>query len=261
MKDADRFPTAASWEALRQIVHSTERELGLQFDGETSIPRGVRECVREFEIGIFMSRDMLNARERFVVWLSAACVTGSECRLVPLAKSALDGELSAKAISEIFLQCSLYAGFGAAERAFAATRLETDAEIEPDMAGAFGDASLEMRTLLHGERRDKGYSDPQAALLSELYELVAGYGYGVVWRRSGLSIRERLICAVASLACISSASDTLRKFAVTAQNHSVTNRELAEIVIQAAPFSGFPKAFSAMRSVTDALGGGKGAET
>ncbi|KAJ55799.1 hypothetical protein ACMU_08465 [Actibacterium mucosum KCTC 23349] len=239
---------------LQARANATLKTLGLSRGDSDSAPDGAHTMVSEFEIGLVMSRDVLPPRQRFIIWLAAACVHGATDRVAWLAEGAKDGNLNVQEIAEVFLQCSLYAGFAKAQAALAAAGVANVHLEDTDRSTDITQRSEQMRQTLHGQRRNEGYSDPALEHMNELYQIASSFGYGVIWPRPGLSLRDRLVCAVASLSCLPSASASLQKFCKTARDHGFEGSEVAEIVIQTAPYGGFPASFAAMQSTIDALG-------
>ncbi|AZL60041.1 hypothetical protein EI545_15100 [Tabrizicola piscis] len=238
---------------LRAIAAEAMQTFGTDAHERASVPAGIRSCMEELELGMIKSRDQLTLQERFIVWLSAACVLGQTEKLGVLAKGAQDAGLTKTQISEVFLQCVLYAGTPNVELAFKAANLGQVDSTGTDCSANFADLSATMRAKLHGDLQNKGYSDPSRKHMADLYEIAASYGYGVIWRRPGLDLRHRLFCAMAAMASLPVASASLNKFARTAISHGFTSPEIVEIVIQTAPFCGFPAAIGAMNTVSGAV--------
>lgn len=251
--DPARATSAICRNDLQTRARATLQALGLN-SGSDDVPESAQAMVSEFETGLVMSRDVLPPRQRFIIWLAAACIHCATDRVAWLAEGAKNGNLSAEEIGEVFLQCSLYAGFAKAQAAMAAAGVANVHLEDTDGSTDITERSDEMRQRLHGPRRNDGYSDPALEHMNELYQIASFFGYGVIWPRPGLSLRDRLVCAVASLACLPSASASLRKFSKAARDHGFDGTEIAEMVIQTAPYGGFPATFAAMQSTIDALG-------
>ena len=90
---------------------------------------------------------------------------------------------------------------------------------------------------------------------------MVAFGFGDVYGRPGLGLREREIATVAALTALGTAERQLRVHLRAALNVGVTREELVEVVIQMAVYAGFPAALngiSAIRQVfaeADAAGG------
>jgi 4-carboxymuconolactone decarboxylase len=74
--------------------------------------------------------------------------------------------------------------------------------------------------------------------------------YGTIWARDGLSRRTRSIITVAALTALHMPEE-LRTHAGGALHNGVSRRELCEIVMHAAGYSGFPKGVEGMRVLRD----------
>jgi len=105
----------------------------------------------------------------------------------------------------------------------------------------------------HGERSSKAHADPKDRFTGELYQVAAVYGYGLVWRRPGLTVRERLIVALSSFATLGSLDSFFVKFARSAVEHSVSKDEIVEIITQLSPLIGFPRGLEALRALRQAV--------
>jgi 4-carboxymuconolactone decarboxylase len=82
--------------------------------------------------------------------------------------------------------------------------------------------------------------------LGELGRYVAEFSYGDVYSRSGLSLRDREIAAIAMLASRTGVNDMLRIHIKGAMNVGLTYQEIEEIIIQSALFSGFASAIQSL---------------
>ena len=100
-------------------------------------------------------------------------------------------------------------------------------------------------------------------LAPDLERMVVAFGFGDVYGRPGLGLREREIATVAALTALGTAERQLRVHLRAALNVGVTREELVEVVMQMAVYAGFPAALngiSAIRQVfaeADAAGDGK----
>lgn len=119
--------------------------------------------------------------------------------------------------------------------------LEVLSDLDPDMAGQL--------------REKLGHLAP------DLERMVVAFGFGDVYGRPGLGLREREIATVAALTALGTAERQLRVHLRAALKVGVTREELVEVVMQMALYAGFPAALngiSAVREVfaaADAAGG------
>ena len=66
-----------------------------------------------------------------------------------------------------------------------------------------------------------------------------------MWNRPGLDRRERMIVAVAAFTALDYHTQ-FGKFVQSAINIGMTKAEAVEIIMQTAPYSGFPRALNAL---------------
>jgi alkylhydroperoxidase/carboxymuconolactone decarboxylase family protein YurZ len=105
---------------------------------------------------------------------------------------------------------------------------------------------------LHGERAEAGYAAPDNATTATLYAAAVAYGYGEIWNRPGLDRRQRMICAVASFTAIHHLPQVV-KFARSALNTGLDREQVVEVIMQTAPYSGFPRALNALAAFDEAM--------
>lgn len=70
--------------------------------------------------------------------------------------------------------------------------------------------------------------------------------FGMIWARPGLALRTRSVITVAALTALHMPEE-LRIHAVAGMRNGLSRRELCEIVMHAAGYSGFPKGVEGMR--------------
>jgi alkylhydroperoxidase/carboxymuconolactone decarboxylase family protein YurZ len=108
-----------------------------------------------------------------------------------------------------------------------------------------------MRTL-HSGRSEQGYASPDHATTADLYNLAIQYGYGALWHRPDLDRRQRLICALATFTALDGHVQ-LGRFVRSALDVDLTREEIVEVLMQTAPYSGFPRALNALVIAGDAM--------
>ncbi|MHB1685123.1 MAG: carboxymuconolactone decarboxylase family protein [Bacilli bacterium] len=83
------------------------------------------------------------------------------------------------------------------------------------------------------------------APLGDLGRYIVEFGFGDIYSRDGLSLREREIATVAMLTVLG--RDTqLRVHIGTALNVGLSPEEVEETIIQTVPYAGFPTAINAL---------------
>ena len=76
--------------------------------------------------------------------------------------------------------------------------------------------------------------------------------YGELWVRPGLDRRERLLCALASFTVLGLDSQ-VRKFGVSALSAGLSEEQVIAVLVQTAPYGGFPRALNALATFGDAI--------
>lgn len=242
----DRRGLTAEGRALRE-------RLGLPDDLHDELAPGLRGLFDELVFGSIWSRPGLDLRSRMVATLAALAALERAAVFGPYARAALGVGLDAAAVREIVLQACLYIGFPAAEgtlRAAADALGECPPE-SPEDRRALADLDADghaMMVAVHGERAGAGYASPEAGAPAALYGLATRYGYGVLWKRPGLTRRERLITSVSAFAVLEQ-SVQLAKFAASAMSRDLSFDECVEVLVQVAPYGGFPRSLNALATL------------
>lgn len=216
----------------------------------------------EFQFGHVWHREGLPQQDRMIAVLACLTLLRHGKMLARKVAAALDLGIEPRALSELILQVGIYGGLPIVEeaaavlagvfqerQAFPAEELLPAEDWETLQA-----AALAYQASLHGERRHQGHADPADSYAAELYAIATYYGYGLIWRRPGLSLRRRLIVALACFAVLGSVDGFFIKFAATAAEQGIGAREITEVVIQTAPYIGFPRALQALRLMRKVFG-------
>ncbi len=85
-----------------------------------------------------------------------------------------------------------------------------------------------------------------AGLAPELGRYIVEFGYGEVYSRPGLELRERQIAAVAALVAQGGAEPQLRTHVGGALRNGLSRAEVVEVIVQCLPFVGFPRVLNAV---------------
>lgn len=248
-------------EDLRRSGAAIRAKLGFAPNSpETELAPGLDHLAEEAVWGSVWARPGLALDDRM---LAVLAVLTSRQRLPQLRRyiaAALHIGLSPRTIQEVFIHCGLYSGFPTILNALALAA-EVFAErgivvAETELADRDGEALMalgrETMRSLHGERAEEGYAAPDNATTAALYPTAIAYGYGEIWNRPDLDHRQRMICAVAAFTAIDQAPQ-LAKFALSARNTGLAGEQIIEIIIQTAPYSGFPRALNALSAYAAAL--------
>ena len=242
---------------LRERGEALRRRL---FGDDDGAPALMRTLNSEASYGAIWSRPGLALDDRMICALAAL---GAVQRLPKLGRhvsAALDLGLSARSIVEILIQIGIYAGFAASEEAVEAAGAAFTSRGLPMPAETERDDTLEALTVrgrqlmqqLHGDRAAQGYAAPGNTVTGALYPLAIQYGYGEIWFRPGLDLRQRALVAVAAFTALR-LDGQVKKFGQSALNMGLSRTEVIEAVIQTAPLSGFAPALNALGGLSDVL--------
>ena len=237
-------------EALRQRL----------FGDDDGAPAFMRSLNAEVSYGAIWGRPGLALEDRMVCALAALAAVQRLPKLGRHVGAALQLGLTPRAIVEVLVQIGIYAGFAASEEAvevaaaeFAARQVAMPEELA--RTGSLETLSERGRKLmqqLHGDRAGQGYAAPGNTVTGALYPLAIQYGYGEIWFRPGLDLRQRALVAVSAFTALKLESQ-VQKFGQSALNMGLTRTEVIEAVVQTAPLSGFAPALNALGALSSAL--------
>lgn len=237
---------------IQANADATRIQLGVPACESRSPIADAMELCDEIQYGLIWSRDVLSIKDRLIVAITVCCQRSMHQKLQQLCDAGAAHDLPLSSVVEICLQTGIYAGFAATESALA--HLNAELPAIPSTVAAdqndgltlaeFAKLGAETRERLHGERQTDGYADPTHPFASDLYEIASNHCYGLIWNRPGLTLRERLICALAALNCQPGANGSFRKFVQSAVGNEVALGEVVETVMQTVPYAGFPTALA-----------------
>ena len=218
------------------------------------------DLIVETTYGAIWSRPGLALQDRMVCTLAALCAVQQLAQLRRYVAAALNIGLPHDAPYTIFTQIGIYAGFGATEAAFEtadevyrtrgiARPTSTRAEASLEKMEQLG---REIMAKLHGDRATRGYAAPENPLTSRLYPMTIPYGYGEIWQRPGLELRQRAMVSLAGFTALQM-RDQLQKFGPSAMNVGLTLDEVCEAIIQTSPYSGYAPALNALRWLSEVV--------
>ena len=244
-------------ESLRQQGDALRQRL---FGDDDGAPAALRTINIEASYGAIWSRPGLALEDRMLCALAALAAVQRLPKLRRHAGAALELGLTPRAIVEVLIQIGIYAGFAASEEAvdviaaeFAARQIDMPEDPERnDSLEALSERGRKLMEQLHGDRATQGYAAPGNAVSGALYPLAIQYGYGEIWFRPGLDLRQRALVAVAAFTALK--LDQVKKFGESALNMGLSRTEVIEAVIQTAPYSGFAPALNALGALSGALG-------
>lgn len=122
---------------------------------------------------------------------------------------------------------------------------------------AEADETRRMRGLAELAKLDGQNGERSVALLGELGRYLVEFGFGEIYSRQGLSLRDREFAAIAML--IAMGRDQQVRFHLgAALNVGLTAEELEELIIHTVPFAGFPTAINALNTLRQVLAEAQG---
>jgi len=95
--------------------------------------------------------------------------------------------------------------------------------------------------------------DALSDVAPDLARYIVEFGFGDVYARPGLSLRDRQLATVAALAALGTAQAQLTAHIEGALTVGVTRDEIVEIIIQMALYGGFPAAMNAVDAARTAF--------
>ena|SRR5215831_13344222 len=101
------------------------------------------------------------------------------------------------------------------------------------------DKGTEMLCQLLGEKRANEVREAWTRLSPDFANLVTNFLAGEIWARPNLDLRTRSLVTIAALAALGRPNG-LRLNIEMALNNGATREEIAETLLQMAPYAGFP---------------------
>lgn len=220
---------------------------------EESKARDAWDLGSAFEADYIWSRPGLARPDRHLAAVTTALVQGSIPNIDCTLSQAMVDAVEPETLGECIIHNSLYTGNRRMQdglnllQSLAGPKCSyAPAPIARQITQEIRDAGRDMKAKLHGSRKNDGHADPDNRFTSPLYRLATDLGYGHIWNRPGLSVRERLVCAIAAFTALPDAEPSFKKFALSATDNGLEVLEIREIVIQAVPNIGFPRALKAL---------------
>jgi 4-carboxymuconolactone decarboxylase len=225
---------------------------------KTSAHPDFDQLIIETTYGAIWSRPGLSLADRMVCTLASLCAVQQLTQLRRYVDAALNIGLPDEAPFTIFAQIGIYAGFAATEAAIEVAdivyrdrNITLPARVTDGLSiDALEQRGRELMAKLHGDRGVQGYAAPDNPLTSRLYPMTIPYGYGEVWHRPGLELRQRAMVSLAGFTALQM-PDQLKKFGPSAMNIGLTLDEVCEAIIQTSPYSGYAPALNALRWLSD----------
>jgi 4-carboxymuconolactone decarboxylase len=101
-----------------------------------------------------------------------------------------------------------------------------------------------LQTLAGGE--SIAILDNLADIAPDLGRYLVEFGYGDIYARGGLTLRERQLATIAALAALGNAPGQMKFHVNGALNAGATRQEIVETIIHISFYAGFPAALNAL---------------
>jgi 4-carboxymuconolactone decarboxylase len=219
----------------------------------------------DFEFGDVIGRSSLDdpvLRLAMIAMLAAA--GGRADELGAHMSGALASGISREIMSEVLIQLSVYAGFPAALNAFAVLGSLDASPVSPDASEQWSVVQTD-----EGGRRERGLRTLAATsggsgdavvrsfddVAPTIGALIVDHAYGEVFSNTDLDAKTRELCAIATIAARMKDVDIdpLRVHVHAASRLGATQGEIIEVIINIAPYAGYPTARRALLVATAAL--------
>lgn len=238
---------------LRETGQAVREELGLGGAASAEFLPGLGGLKDEMLYGRLWSGKALSNQERMFATLAALTTKQHLPQLATYTGAALHIGMTPQVIGEVMLHCAIYSGLPTLENSLEVVARVCAEKGVPQPDHVIEDFDLEtlmemgvntMRTL-HAEEAERGYAAPDSAA-SDLYYTAIQYLYGAAWNRPGPTVRQRMICSLASFTA-AQLLPQLRKWLPSALNNvGLTREEILAVIAQTGPYSGFPPALNAL---------------
>jgi 4-carboxymuconolactone decarboxylase len=220
----------------------------------------VADYTSEFIWGAVWARPELDIRYRMLANLGILSTLQRMSQLRTYINSALNMGLSPEEVVEVFIHCSMYAGFPTAVNSLELAReifeqrgIEASPEAPVEVPLEEQEArGLALWETLVGDADDSGYAAAVEAVSPYLNRLHLRYGLGELFQRPGLDLKSRVVCTLAALVSLR-ADPELRTWLGAAVRAGFSREEVVELLVHTAPYAGFPAAMNAMAIAAEAL--------
>jgi alkylhydroperoxidase/carboxymuconolactone decarboxylase family protein YurZ len=206
------------------------------------------EYTTELVFGSVWARPRLGQQRRMICTLAALSASHYFPQLRTYVHSAADLGLSRKTLQEVAIQVGWYAGAPAMVTSLAvigAAFEERDPVEEPPDQAPDESPLDELRA--HGEKRAATAElKATSGLEASLDDLEAIYSFGLLWNRPGLEPADRACVGIAASTALAIDEELERSVAI-ALSEGLETEDIAEAILQAAAYCGFPRARHALR--------------
>jgi 4-carboxymuconolactone decarboxylase len=236
------------------------REKMLQIDGEAGVQveetlnricPDIARYLIEYSFGEIYARDGLDNRTKELAVVAALTTMGTAApQLKVHTHAALHVGCTPEEIREVIIQMCGYAGFPAtlnAMKTLVEVLQETGQTLSKDSLHAGSEGRYE-----RGKNLLAMIAPEQERILKETYDpinpdiakYVIAFGYGDIYARGLLSLRDRQVATIAALAAKGTAPSQLRFHIGGGLRASLSEAEIVEIMLLISIYAGFPAALN-----------------
>ena len=246
-------------EVRKRMDHQARRPAGRP--AATPVP-GTGHYTSEFILGAVWARPGLSLRDRMLGSLALLTSLERPAQLRSYTHSALNLEITPEEIQEVLVQCSPFTGHPAVMNA-----LEVVQDVFRERGVAPADFEVPRVPMEELEARglalyEKLFGDPDAdprmqvaaKLAPDLRQMLIAYVFGELYHRPVLDIKARVLCTIAALTALR-LDPPLGLFLEAGLRVGFSRDEIIEVIIQTAPYAGFPAAMDALQVADQHLDG------
>ena len=96
-----------------------------------------------------------------------------------------------------------------------------------------------------------GENESVKALDEDLWQFITDIGFGEIWSRPGLSLRERELIVLGALMAVK--ADGIASHMRRAHHLGITHEEIKELILQLTIYLGMPKGLFAMKKLKEVV--------
>lgn len=241
----------------KQMDHEARRPAG----SPAAIPvPGSSYYTSEFIFGAVWARPGLSLRDRMLGSLALLTSLERPAQLRSYAYSALNLQIKPEEIQEVLLLCSPFTGHPAVMNALEVVQgifrergvTPEDFEVPRVPMEELEARGLALAEQLFGSLGNSPGLQAAANLAPDLRQMLVAYVFGELYHRPVLDIKTRVLCTIAALTALR-LDPPLGLFLEAGIRVGYSREEVIEIIIQMAPYAGFPASLYALQVAEDHL--------
>ncbi len=218
---------------------------------QQKIAPGLATLTDDVLFGDVWRRPELSPRDRSLITISVLIATGKPAQLAGHLGRALTNGVQPSEASGLLAHLAIYCGWPSAvsaleayEQVYTARKVDTAAlrAVTSRLPAPGSDGA-----------RAKAVNDELGAVAPKFVQLTNDVVFDDLWRRSDLSLRDRSLVTIVSLAAMGD-DDQLDVYLRRGLEGGLTRAQIAEALTHLGFYAGWPKATKAMTAVTRTLG-------